>query len=256
MNTNAIQVKHKNGVRYGKEIVQNARKLRAYGLTHREITESLGVGLGSAWLWTKDISLNAKQKIAVQERRDRHVFTKERRKALSHSARATLVPYQYQKKYTKDDLLAEIKQFYIGHGRIPLKRELGNRRIYRQHFGTWNNAIQVAGFEPNPVLFSKKFVAKDGHHCDSFLEKIIDEWLCDRKIIHGRNFKYGKTKMTADFFIAPNIVIEFFGLAGVQRKYDQIIKRKQELCKKLNLKLVEVYPKDLISKNCLSERLS
>jgi len=62
--------------------------------------------------------------------------------------------------------------------------------------------------------------------------------------------------MTADFFIAPNIVIEFFGLAGVQRKYDQIIKRKQELCKKLNLKLIEIYPKDLISSSRLSKKLS
>lgn len=256
MNTTATQVKHNNGVRHGREVVQNARKLRANGLTHREITKNLGIGLGSAWLWTRDISLNAKQKTAIQERRDKHAFTKERRMALSCSARAILAPYQYQRKYTKEDLLAGIKKFYISHGRIPLKRELGNRRIYRQHFGTWNNAIRAAGFKPNPVLFSNKFVAKDGHYCDSFSEKIIDEWLHDQKVIHGRNLKYGKTKMTADFFIAPNIVIEFFGLAGVQKKYDRIIKRKKELCRKLNLKLIEVYPKDLIPKSRLSELLS
>jgi hypothetical protein len=50
-------------------------------------------------------------------------------------------------------------------------------REYQQRFGSWNNAIRLAGFEPNSVIFSKKFLAKDGHVCDSYAEKIIDDWL-------------------------------------------------------------------------------
>ncbi len=58
--------------------------------------------------------------------------------------------------------------------------------------------------------------------------------------------------MTADFIIKPNTVVEFFGLAGVQKTYDEIIIKKRELCKNLGLKLIEIYPKDIIPKNRLS----
>jgi len=51
--------------------------------------------------------------------------------------------------------------------------------------------------------------------------------------------------MTGDFFIKPNIVIEFFGLAGVQETYDTIISKKRALVKKLKLQLIEIYPNDI-----------
>ena len=57
--------------------------------------------------------------------------------------------------------------------------------------------------------------------------------------------------MTGDFVIKPNIVIEFFGLAGVQKNYDAIIQRKRNICKELNIKLVEIYPRDIFPKNRL-----
>jgi hypothetical protein len=125
-------------------------------------------------------------------------------------------------------------------------------REYKRRFGSWNNAIKRAGFSPNPVLFSKKFIAKDGHNCDSFTEKIIDDWLYERGISHIRNWKYGNTKMTADFYIQPSTLLEFFGLAGVQKNYDSIIKRKREFCRKFNFKIIEIYPKDIFPKNSLS----
>jgi hypothetical protein len=61
--------------------------------------------------------------------------------------------------------------------------------------------------------------------------------------------------MTADFFIEPNIVIEFFGLAGVQEKYDQLINAKREFCTCQNLELIELYPVDLFPKNHLPDKL-
>ncbi len=57
--------------------------------------------------------------------------------------------------------------------------------------------------------------------------------------------------MTADFKIKQNVIIEFFGLAGVQKKYDALLKRKRMFCKKSKLKLIEVYPKDIYPKNLL-----
>ena len=99
-------------------------------------------------------------------------------------------------------------------------------------------------------------MAKDGHICDSFAEKIIDDWLGDRDIEHKRHFKYGQTKFTADFFIKPDLLIEFFGLSGVSRHYDGNIALKRALSKRLGLQLIELYPKDIFPTNKLDRNLN
>lgn len=244
-----------NGRRYLVEIKNKARKLRRRGFTHREIKRELGISLSSLHLWTKGIILSEKQKGEIKKRwyknyQSKFKLYKEKNPQKIAETINRLRAYQYQRRYTKEDLLNKIKDFYLKKGRIPLKREFGDPRIYRKHFGTWNNAIRIAGFKPNPVIFSYKFKSDDGHICDSFTEKIIDDWLYKHKIKHKRNFRYGNTKMTADFMIKPNIAVEFFGLAGVQKIYDEIIIKKRELCKNLDLKLIEIYPEDLFKQDC------
>jgi hypothetical protein len=54
--------------------------------------------------------------------------------------------------------------------------------------------------------------------------------------------------MTADFAIG-NVRIEYFGLRGLNKIYDQIIQIKRDICLKEKLKLIEIYPADLFSKN-------
>ena len=54
--------------------------------------------------------------------------------------------------------------------------------------------------------------------------------------------------MTADFTV-KNFKIEYFGLFGEVKGYDDIIQRKQKICQKENLKLIGIYPPDLFSKN-------
>lgn len=241
-----------NGRRHPIKVKKTAKLMRKSGLTHREISKKMGISLGSAFLWTKGIILTDDQKMAVMKRKHKVVFTPERRQKLRQAAKVNLSKF-WKKPYSKKELLSKIQRFYLDKGRIPLKEELGSYWACQKRFGSWNNAVKAAGFEPNPVIFSKKSVAKDGHNCDSFAEKIIDDWLCDKKIAHNRNFKYRKTKFTADFFIAPNIIVEFFGLAGTQKLYDEVIKIKRKLSKNLSLKLIEIYPKDIKLKNRLNE---
>ena len=131
-------------------------------------------------------------------------------------------------------------------GRIPLKREFNMYRVYQKRFGSWNNAIRAAGLEPNMVIFSKKFGARDGHMCDSFAEKIIDDYLSEASIVHKRNAYYGNTKMSADFLV-KDIRIEYFGLAGVKEDYDENIERKRLESKKCDYKLLEIYPSALFA---------
>lgn len=153
-------------------------------------------------------------------------------------------------------ILTTIQSFYKTQKRIPVKREIGNiYRETREIFGSWNHAIEAAGFKPNPVLFAEKQIAKDGHHCDSIAEKIIDDWLTSTGLTHQRSVPYPEGKrLTADFVVGKRW-IEFFGLAGEIKEYDGLVKQKQKICRKHNIPLVAIYPKDLFPHNRLSEIL-
>lgn len=159
----------------------------------------------------------------------------------------------YKHKYSKEKIITEIQEFINAHQRIPSKRELV--RLYqpaRQHFGTWNNAIQAAGYSPNPLLFAKHHKALDGHTCDSLAEKIIDDYLFLHNISHERNIPYPEGKYTADFKIG-NIYVEYFGLAGQQHEYDQLIEVKRSIAEIHKMLVLEIYPYDLYPENKLDK---
>lgn len=235
---------------HAESVHQKASALRKRGFTHREISKKLGISLGSAFLWTKGIVVTREQKREILERARISAFTPERREKLRKWAQIELP--KYRRKYNQEDLLRKIIVFHQKHGRIPLKRELNQYREYQKHFGSWNHAIRLAGFHPNPQLFAFKFHAKDGHKCDSFTEKIVDDWLFEKGILHKRNVPYEGTRMTADFMLNDGTLVEFFGLAGVQDKYDELISKKRAWCAKKGTSLIEIYPRNLFPKNQLS----
>ena len=144
----------------------------------------------------------------------------------------------------KQEIIEQIKDFYKNYGRVPLKREFKHPRAARERFGTWNKAIQVAGFKPNPVLFADNCIANDGHICNSIAEKIIDDYLFEKGVSHERNVSYPEGTYTADFGI-NNKLIEYFGLAGEHKRYDELRKIKKRIVKKYTLQFIEIYPKDL-----------
>lgn len=155
-----------------------------------------------------------------------------------------------------EEIMKSIKEFTFKNKRIPFKKEFSHSKAARLRFGSWNNAIVAAGFTPNPVRFSKKHIALDGHKCDSLAEKIIDDYLFRRKIKHKRNYPYpGKKGFTVDFKVGDKW-IEFFGLSGQLERYDHLMKMKLELVKKYDLTLVSIYPKDMFPIGKLEEVLS
>lgn len=142
-------------------------------------------------------------------------------------------------------IIEKIKAFYKEHNRIPIKEEFLHAKSARKRFGTWNNAIQAAGFTPNPVMFSIKYTAKDGHVCDSLSEKIIDDWLYRKGLKHSRNIAYPeKSNITVDF-VVNDCWIEFFGLYGQHKQYDIVHNEKLALAKKHKINLIKLYPKHL-----------
>ncbi len=157
-----------------------------------------------------------------------------------------------ESRYTKEVIIHELQSFYKKSDRIPVKQELMKlNQVARNQFGTWNNAIVAAGFDPNPVMFAKHYIAKDGHKCDSFAERIIDDFLFRRGITHERSYPYpGNKGFTVDFKIGEYWV-EFFGLAGQHKRYDQLKRQKEDLAKKLKLHIISIYPKDIFPKSSL-----
>ena len=156
----------------------------------------------------------------------------------------------------REIIIDKIKEFYKTNGRIPFKQEMwGIYNAVRRIFGTWNNAIIIAGFKPNPVKFANKHIADDGHKCDSLAEKIIDDWLLEKKIKHKTKVPYYHNNMTADFKIG-NIYVEFFGLQGQVEKYDKLVMEKEKFWKEKNLKVIKIYPNDLFPKNNLERIFS
>lgn len=157
----------------------------------------------------------------------------------------------------KKEVVGKIIKFHKLNGRIPVKKEMyGPYSKARDVFGTWNKAIEAAGFQANPVMFSKKYTAKDGHICDSLAEKIIDEWFRSKEITHERSVPYPEfKKMTCDFVVGK-FFIEFFGLKGEHHEYTKHVHKKRRLAKKYNLKLIEIKPIHLFPKNKLDQVLS
>lgn len=159
-------------------------------------------------------------------------------------------------RYPSEVIIDKIKDFYNINQRIPLKSEFNHTSAAKKRFGTWNNAIIASGFEPNPIRFAKKYLANDGHKCDSLSEKIIDDWLSRRKIKHERSVLYITGKQFTADFVVGKYWIEFFGLAGELKRYDYLKMEKIKLARKLNLDLIGIYPKDLFPKGNLNEKLS
>ncbi len=238
------------------DLISEISRLRKEGLSHRQIVSRLNISIGAAFNYSRGIRLRFKQ----------HLFLKR----LNYINSLGKIPKEIQVKnaikagkttqskfisqYSKQKIIKSIRVFFLKHNRVPLKREFIHEKVTRKLFGSWNKAITAAGYKPNPVKFAEKCIANDGHKCDSLAEKIIDDWLFDRKIPHQTKVPYNKNNMTADFKIGDTY-IEFFGLKGELEKYDNLVAKKEQLFKKNNLRVIKIYPSDLFPRNKLNEIL-
>ena len=166
-------------------------------------------------------------------------------------------------KYTLQELIDIIKAKTQELGRVPARREIKESDACRKFFGSWNNAIIAADLQPNrshSQRMYKRIITKamDGHLCDSISEAIIDNWLTENKILHGREAPYPATNHKADWIIKldrQDVFVEYFGLANDSLRYDRSIKEKRRLCHKNKISLIAIYPQDLYPKEFLEERL-
>lgn len=237
-------------------IKNNARSLRRSGKSHREIAKLLGIGLSTAFVYAKGIRLSKDQHLLLKRRCILRISENTPEEILKEARRrgGRNVPHKFKIQYTKEQLIDKIKDFRNKFGRIPTKREFYRHwQPYLRVFGSWNNAIMSAGFEPNPEIFARKWEAKDGHLCDSSSEKIIDDFLSKNSISHERNVYYpNQKKFKTDFLINGKYWIEFAGLKGVLKRYDLLFERKKSMAKKNGINIVEICPQDLFPKERLT----
>jgi hypothetical protein len=123
-------------------------------------------------------------------------------------------------------------------------------------FGSWLKAlIEAEILEDGTRRTSRgtQCLAKDGHICLSLGEKTIDDFLYQHSIAHDKEPRYPEGNFRGDF-LADGIFIEYFGLKG-DPDYDAKIRQKQRICKKHNIKLISIYPRDLVSPSRLKQKL-
>lgn len=165
---------------------------------------------------------------------------------------------------TPEELVKIIKAIAKKLKRVPARREIDKiHDSCRKIFGSWNNAVLAAGFQPNRSHENRMYKrimtkAKDGHFCDSISEAIIDNWLNKNNISHERDVSYPNTYHKADWavFIGnKKIFIEYFGLVNDSPRYDRAIKEKKKLCYKNKIALIAVYPQDIYPKEFSEKNL-
>jgi hypothetical protein len=87
--------------------------------------------------------------------------------------------------------------------------------------------------------------------CYSFGEKTIDDLLYSLEITHEKEAPYPTGNFRADFRVNGNF-IEYFGLIG-DPNYDAKIEVKQRICAAHEIRLVSIYPKDLLNISTLRQ---
>jgi hypothetical protein len=143
--------------------------------------------------------------------------------------------------------------------RVALLRIFKNRpsvKCVKNVFGSWLNAlikanILVDGTRETPR--GTHTIAQDGNICLSLGEKTLCDYFYKHGISYKKEVKYPEANYKADFQVG-DIFIEYFGLVG-DSKYDTKIDDKQKMCQKHGIKLISLYPKDLISLNKLRKKL-
>jgi len=123
-------------------------------------------------------------------------------------------------------------------------------------FGSWLAALIEAGVLEDGTRRTGRGIqslAKDGHVCLSLGEKTIDDFLYAHDIPHEREPRYPEGLYRGDFLV-DGVFIEYFGLKG-DPDYDAKTRLKQRICRKHGIKLISIYPSDLVSRKKLERKL-
>lgn len=174
----------------------------------------------------------------------------------------TRVPYTH---YDDEEKLEnKVKEIVNNFGRFPSRTELVHygewALLYRlcNKYGSIVKASLAYGFNDNII------VALDEHLCDSFSERIVDDYLLGCEVPHERGIKLDLSgiKLVPDFILSENVVIEVLMFdyrlpfeTEMQESYVQRYLRKKEAYDRNEFKVIEIFPEDLRNKLTLDSKL-
>jgi hypothetical protein len=136
-----------------------------------------------------------------------------------------------------------------------LKKKPTQRRV-KELFGSWFKALidaELLEDGARRTSLGTQCLARDGHMCFSLGEKTIDDLLHALGIPHEREPAYPEGNFRADF-VVNGVFIEYFGLAG-DAEYDAKSSKKKMLCQAHGIKLIGIFPKDLVSSRKLESMI-
>ena len=90
-------------------------------------------------------------------------------------------------KYTKEQLIQELQNYYCNTNKIPVSRTFHiHQNVFRYHFGNWNNALK----EANIPIYSGKVTTKC-KYCDNEIisRKSVSKRFCNRSCSASYNNK-------------------------------------------------------------------
>ena len=87
----------------------------------------------------------------------------------------------------------------------------------------------------------------------SIAEKTIDDLLTTHALEHHREVLYPDSNYRFDFVVG-DLYMEYFGLMG-DAQYEAKVKAKLSMCETLGLKLLAVYPQDLLDLASLVQKI-
>jgi len=146
------------------------------------------------------------------------------------------------KKYDDEFLLNELKRFYNETGKVPIKYDFDHNTMfpssitYSNHFGSWNNGLQLAGFDVNHI----KLKSTGNEYCEICGSKNTLQWyytnnlrICNKCSRGSRNYLHG--------ILDPSCT------SGIGVITEHVVYEILGDCKKCNTKDHFLSPYDLIS---------
>ena len=145
------------------------------------------------------------------------------------------------RQYTSEQLLQSIKDFVDTHGSIPAYRDFKNSNpsttTICERFGTWNNAIEAAGFKPNLQNgYGIDTYGLDGHLYRSQAEAYFANTYLFRKYVYIIEPKYPEPyNRYYDWYIPSlDLYIELDGgirpsVIDTKIKINTLLKRKLKI---------------------------
>jgi hypothetical protein len=151
-----------------------------------------------------------------------------------------------------EEMLSMLRDSFLKLGRPPHSDELSKLGLpsdvtFRTRFGSYTKALLSCGVTDR-INYSGNYrglkcLAEDGTVCLSFPELIITNFFIQNKVSFEKESHYPNSKYRTDWKVGDTF-IEYFGLQG-NSAYDEKIVKKRKICLENNIKLIEIYPKDI-----------